>query len=273
MLATIEIRNAQGGTLSLPLVDISNGYALEEVNGLDPVKATLVSSSYAAIDGALYQSARREPRNITMVIGLEPDYVATSVRDLRTALYSFLMPKTLVELRFIMEDLSTFYIMARVESLETVFFSAEPQVNVSLMCFDPDFLELDPIVEDGVTVETSTETLVTYGGTVETGFVFELLVDRILTEFTIYNRLPDDSIQSMDFAIDLESGDVLTVSTIVGNKYVNLLRAGITSSVLYGLSPQSTWLELQPGDNNLRVYAVGAPIIWSLTYSARHGGL
>jgi hypothetical protein len=77
----------------------------------------------------------------------------------------------------------------------------------------------------------------------------------------------------MDFAGSLVSGDVLTISTVSGNKYVTLKRASVVSSLLYGISPTSKWLEFLPGDNYIRVYATGATIPYTITYTKRYGGL
>lgn len=274
MLTMLEVRNSQGALLSLPLEDISDGLILAEVEGLDPVKATLVSSSLAQLDGEQYHSARREARNILLHLDLEPDYITDSVRDLRKRLYAFFMPKSEVQLRFYMSDDLTVNIMARVETFDSEMFSKEPKMVSSLMCYDPDFIDLDPVLIEEMTTETTDELLVEYDGTVETGIFFQLLVDRALSEFTIYHRLPDNSIRSLEFAAaPLEDGDVLTINTISGSKGATLLRTGITTSVLYGVSPQSSWIELQPGENYIRVYAEGDEIPFEITYSNRYGGL
>jgi hypothetical protein len=273
MLTTVEARTASGNLLILPLEDISNGYVVEDIKGLDPVKATLVSSSFAQMDGEQYHSSRREARNIVLTIGLEPDYITESVRDLRLRLYSYFMPKSAIRLRFYDSDGLVVEISGRVESLETPMFTREPKVDISIMCFDPDFVELTPVVVNGNTVSDNTDTIIEYPGTVETGFVLVLNVDRVLNEFTIYHRPPDDSIRTLDFAAPLQAGDILTISTIVGSKFANLNRGGTISSILYGVSPQSNWIQLEHGDNNLRVYAVGAAIPYEITYTPRYGGL
>lgn len=273
MITKVEVRTPAGTLLTLQLDDTSDGFVVEDISGLDPVKATIVSSGFANLDGAQYQSSRRETRNIVMTIGLEPDYSTNTVRDLRTHLYQFFMPKALVSLRIYMADGLTVDISGRVESFEAQLFTREPQIAISLICFDPDFVELDPVVIDDETVADSSEFLVAYDGTSETGIMFVLNVDRTLTEFTIYHRPPDDIVRSLDFAAALVADDVVTIDTVVGEKSAVLTRASTDSSVLYGVSPQSNWISLQPGDNYLRVYAVGDPIPFSIQYTTRHGGL
>src|SRR4051794_39171059 len=167
MLTNVEVRTPQGTLLSLPLDDISSGLFIEEVEGLDPVKATLVSSSFAGVDGEQFHSSRREARDIKLKIGLEPDYITTSVQGLRARLYSYFMPKAVVFLRFVNDDGTVADIVGTVESFETPLFTKEPQADISVRCFGPDFVVPVPVKQDLVTVEDSTEgwTSINYTGT------------------------------------------------------------------------------------------------------------
>lgn len=273
MLTKVEVRTPQGTLLNLPLQDVSNGFIIEDIKGLGPVKATLVSSSFAGMDGQQFQSSRRESRNIVMKIGLEPDYSVDSVEDLRHRLYEFFMPKAQVDLRFCMSNTLELDISGRVETFEEPLFTDEPAADISILCFDPDLYDATPVSISGNTVSNLTETTISYSGTVETGIEFELDVNRSLSEFTIYHRPPGSSVRQLDFAASLVSGDVLKISTVPGSKYAKLTRTGTESSILYGVSPQSNWIELQPGDNQIRVYAEGAAIPFTMAYTTRYGGL
>jgi hypothetical protein len=272
VITKVEVRSALGLLLTLQL-DATDGIVVENIDGLDPVKATLTSSSFATLDGAQFQASRRETRNIIMTLGLEPDYVTTSVRDLRNQLYQFFMPKATVNLRFFLEDDLVASIDAVVESFETILFTQTPTATISLICYDPDFTNLTPVEIEGDTVDDATTFTIDYDGTADTGFVFTLLVDRTLDAFTIYQTPGDAVVRTMDFAADLVADDVVTISTVRGNKYITLLRSSVITSLLYGLSPQSNWLELQPGANAMRVLADGAAIPFTIDYTTRYGGL
>lgn len=273
MLTKVEARNLQGDLFTMQLDDDSSGIIVKDIDGLDPVKATIVSSSFAQVDGTQFNSARREQRNIMIKMDLDPDYIDTEVSDLRDILYDFFMPKASVELRFYTSKGLVVNTSGRVESLEAPLFAKEPEANLSILCFDPDFIELTPEVLSGATVATSVETLITYEGTVETGVKLVLNVNRTIAGFSIYLRGPDGSTRQMDFTASLIAGDVLTIDTISGEKAATLVRAGVTSSLLYGISPQSPWVELTKGNNYLRVYVTGAAIPYTLTYTTRYGGL
>lgn len=282
LLKSLKVTNSRGDLLNLPLEDPSGGLVIKDIGGLGPVKATLVSSSFANMDGEQYHSSRREARNILLKLGLDPDYGVTSAHELRAQLYQFFMPKSRALLSFnvfnrfsdnILTQNLDLEIVARIESLEPDMFTKDPAVDISLMCFDPDFYVPEPVIFEGETVEDQTASIISYDGTVETGVVFKMTVSRAFDVFTIYHRAPDDQLRTVYFSYPLLVGDVLEISSIPGSKRVLLTRAGVQTSLIYALSPQSNWLELLQGDNSLRVHAVGSPIPFTLEYTTKYGGL
>lgn len=278
MLSKVEARTAQGYLLSLPLADISSGFAVEDVDGLDPVKATIVSTGFAQKDGTIYQSSRRENRNVTIKVELKPNLGLTSVKELRDILYGFFMPKTDVELRFYEDTGLIVNANGRVETCTSPRFTKNPTVDISVMCFDPDFVELEATTVSGSTVADGTEALLSYDGTVETGILFTMYVNRSLSSFTIFNRVPGNTLQTLEFASSLISGDVLKINTASGSKGAVVTRAGTDIDLLYGVSPQANWTKLiqgagGPGQNYIRVYATGAAIPYQISYINRYGAL
>lgn len=274
MLTLVEVRTSQGDFLSLPLHDVVEGYPVDLIEGLDPVKATLVSSSFAQMDGAQYHSSRRESRNIKIRLGLEPNYAYEElVKDLRQRLYTFFMPKTLVNLTFYLSTGLIVNIDGRVESFDSALYTQDPAVDISIICFDPDFYSPNSTSMSLLSTASEVDSLVPYIGTIETGVKFTVYVNRNLSEFTIYHRTPSNELRSMDFALTLIAGDVLEISTVPGSKYVTLTRAGVQSSVLYALSIQSSWIELMSGDNYIRLYAKGVGIPFDIVYTTKYGGL
>lgn len=272
-LYKMDVSNAAGALLTLELADITDGLLLADIGGLDPVKATLVSSGFAKLDGEQFHAARREPRNITLKIELRPDYVTTSASALRSQLYNFFMPKTPVTLKFYMDDGLTVTISGYIETCESDMFTQKSVVDVSIMCFNPDLLDVDTVSIPGSTVSDTTETAVTYDGTVETGIVLTLDVDRVLTEFTVYHRAPDGTLRQLDFSYPLVAGDTVLISTVPGAKGATLTRSGSATSVLNGVLPTSNWISLSKGANTIRVYATGAAIPYTVEYMNKYGGL
>lgn len=272
MLNQLEVRNPAGTLQTFVLDDVLDGYVLQNIDGLDPVKATIVSSDFATLDGTQFQSAKRQSRNLLVYLGLEPDYISTSVRDLRQGLYNWFMPKSSVNLRFFDTDGPTVSIDGVVEDMDAPLFAKEPQAIISIICHDSDFVELTSESGSGNTVSDTTEFLVQYDGTVETGIKFTLNLNRAESDFIIYHRRPDNVIQTFEFAASLLNLDVLEIDMNVGQKGVTLTRGGVQSSLLYGMSTD-TWFKLQPGANYFRFYATGTAIPFTYEYTNRYGGL
>ena len=273
MLTKVEARDRLGALLAFQLDDPSNGFVVKEILGLDPVKATLTSSSFAALDGAEYQAGKREPRNVIIRLGLEPNYTFDTVRDLRNRIYRFFMPKVEVNLRFYDSDGLVVDIWGRVETCESPLFVKEPSVDISIMCFKPDFIDQENVELSDSTTDDQTEFLIQYEGTVETGIIFTLHVDRTIGDFTIYHRPPDGTIRTFQFSELLFDTDTVRISTVQGDKSAILTRSGVDSYILRAVSPQSSWIQLMPGPNYLRVYVEGTAIPFDLEFTPRYGGL
>lgn len=272
MIVKMEAVSSQGSVLAFSFTDYLNGFIIEKIEGLGPTKATITSSSVAGKDGAQYQSSRREARNIVITFILEPDYVTNSVSDLRSTLYSYFMTNRKVTLKFYDEEGSSVFIEGIVESADPDIFTSDPNMVVSIMCMDPDYFG-SSVTFDGTTVSTNTDTTVQYNGTVDTGILLTLEPNRSLNEFTVYQRISDGSLRSLNFSAPLLTGDKLSINTVRGSKGATLLRANISSSVLWGISPQSSWISLEPGVNLIRVYAEGAAVPYKIEYTTRYGGL
>lgn len=273
MLERIEVVTNSGSTLAIPVQGGGDGYFITGIDGLDPVKATLVSSSFASVDGEQYQSSRREARNPVFKIGVDTSQLIGSVGQLRRKLAGFLMPKSEVTLRFLSDDMPTVEITARVESFDFPLFVQEPEATVSVMCYDPDFVDMELMSFSGTSTVAPTEYGVDYVGSVETGVVFRINIPYATSAFTISHRAPDNSVGTIEFANPLLAGDVIEISTVSGNKYVNLIRGTTVSSLLYAMSPVSNWINLFTGTNYISVVAGGAGLPYTIEYTTKYGGL
>jgi hypothetical protein len=273
MLSKLEVRNRRGTLLTLPFYDDNSGYKIVSVDGLQPVSASLVSSSYAGIDGEQYHSSRRNARDIKISLDFDPDWAENTITNLRKKLYSFFMPQSEVFLRFYETSGLYLDISGRVEDFLTALFSKDPDVEIPIRCFQPDLVDPRIITLSGNTVSDNTDTIIDYPGTVDTGVILTLMPQRSLSSFTIYNQGEDNALHQLDFTGDLIAGDVLVVSSLRGAKGITLTRATVSQSYLYGRSAQSSWIDLIEGENRFRVHAIGDPIPYELEYVVRYGGL
>lgn len=273
MLTKVEVTNRRGNVMVLAINDDNNPYQVAEIEGLEPVQATLTSSSYAGNDGEVFQGAKRGARNIKIKLDLDPDFVDDTYTTLRQALYAYFIPKSQVKLRFYSDTGLYLDIQGVVEEFTSPLFVQGPEVNISIMCYQPDFTDPRVISIEGVTVDDDTVTVLDYPGSVETGTLVTLNVNRPLTDFTIYNSDEGGNLLQLDFSGTLMDGDTLVVSSVKGSKGIRLTRTGVESSYLYGRSAQSNWIELDEGLNNFRIYAPGDPVPYVLEYVVRYGGL
>jgi hypothetical protein len=278
VLSRVEVQTTRGTQLSLPLIDPENGFVIADIDGLDPVKAILVSSTFAGLDGEKYHpsGARRDKRNIKLKLDFDPDYLVNTVESLRQQLYSVLMPKSEVNLRFVSDTGVYVDIWCVVETFDDPIFSKDPDATISLIGYEPDFVNPNQVNLAGNTVSDVTTTDINYLGNVGTGIELILAINRAVSTFTVYNTHPSGKTEQLDFAAatPFAAGDSLRISTVPGGKGAWLTRAGIVTSLLYGISMQSPWLVLDgPGINKFRVFTAGAAIPYTLKYFTRYGGL
>lgn len=273
MLTKVDVTNRRGNTLSLSMQQNDSGYQVDKIFGLDPVPAILTSTAYSGSDGELFQSARRGPRNIRIRLDLEPDFETNTYTSLRRNLYSYFMTKARVSMRYYMTSGLYVDISGIVEEMSSPQFEEDPNVEISIMCHKPDFIDPRIFTLAGTTVSDGTTTTINYPGDVEAGTVLVLNINRAVEDFSIYNMDESGVLQQLDFSGELMSGDQLVISSLQGSKGITLTRASVSSSYLHGRSAQSSWIQLFEGPNDFRVYAVGDPIPYELEYAVRYGGL
>lgn len=274
MITQIEAQNSAGDLLTLPLGDDSSGFFVKSIDGLDPVDATIVSSSFANQDGEQYQSSRRDKRNIVVTLGYSQDFgEGVSIRQLRKQLYDFFLPKSTNIMRFYMDDPLTVEIAGRVESFKSPLFTKDPDATLSIINVDSNFIDPMEVVFDGASVTDQTESVISYPGDIETGVTFSMTLTRPLNNFTIYNRTQFGGSYQLEFTDALYQNDILELSTVNGNKYIRVTHLGVQNSRLYAIDPSSAWINLWPGDNNIRVLADGDPIPFEIRYTTKYGGL
>ena len=273
MLSQLEVLSDQGTSIILPIGEDRNGFYIKDIEGLDPVPASLSSSSFGQLDGEVEQGARREKRNIVLTVGLEPDYITRTISQMRRELYTYFMPKSKATFKFYSDDLEVVSIRGTIEDLDAPLFTDEPQAVISIVCYNPDFTSLVETVLPGSTTSSGIDTTLLYPGSTDVGFLFTLNVDRSITGFVINQTLPDSTQKTFEFQYPLVNGDILQISTVAGNKFATLTRSSTIKSAIGGVSPQADWIALAPGSNKLRVNVAGAAIPYSVKYTSRYGGL
>lgn len=136
MIQAITVTNFKNESLRMVLTDpFESGIAVKNVEGIGGGTASINSTDMAVGDGAFFNSARANVRNI--VLTLKPMRVP-SVEVNRHKLYKLFQIKKKVTLLFETDTrLST--ISGYVESNEPVIFSNDEDIQISIICLDPFF--------------------------------------------------------------------------------------------------------------------------------------
>lgn len=271
MLTGIEIYNTNGSlVLTLPVAapDPSVPYVVTNIEGLGPVKADITTSAFASQDGGLIQASRTGMRNIVMSVGYRPDYLLNqSVQTLRRELYPYFSPKGAVRLRFLNDDGPTVEISGVVESHDPILFTQEPEVQISIMCALPNFKAITETVLNGF---NNVPMPVSHFGTGDSGFVYRLFVNRAIPLIKLQNEIDDD----ISYGTDLVNGDQVIISTVRGNKYVSLIRGGVTTNDLDGIIAGSLDMSIGPLSGDFNSAVTGASTVpFSLTFTPSFIGL
>lgn len=249
---------------------------IRNIEGLDPVKASVNTSPRGAVDGANYLGSNVESRNIVLTIHPNPDWTNYTPASLRRLLYSYFMPKRAVKLEFYSDDIVPVEISGIVESIEGNPFSQDPEYIVSIICPDPYFTAITPVVVVGQSVRSGGEVEdITYNGSVETGIKVKVsqATDPVPTFIGVQIGDPEYSYFTVIAGVD--SSKYFEMSSLEMQKFVQniSLTDGIINNLLSSVDEGSSWPVLQPGENHFSVITDDGVQDWELTYSERFGGL
>jgi hypothetical protein len=168
-----------------------------------------------------------------------------------------------------------------VEDCMIDMFSKDLEMKVSVVCPDPYFTAVDPVVVTGESGPAGGDVrVINYNGTIETGF-------RLKSTFIVGGENTSDIVVQVgnpvtsrfEVVADVTATKYFDMSSIAMQKYVQNvnLDTGVITNLLNGVVDGSDWPTLQPGENNVQIFTSnggGSPYTdWELTYFERFGGL
>lgn len=260
----------EDGRSETDLVQIRN------IDGLDPVKASVNTSLFGSVDGSAYTGASVGQRNIVLTVHPNPDWKTWTFESLRRLIYSYFMTKRPVRLVFISDDIPPVEILGIVESVDNVMFSKDPEFNVSVICPDPYFKSVVPKVVTGQSIRSGgAVTVVEYDGSVETGFEVKVSFSSGTAPTVIGIQIGDPKVNFFNVTATVGSSLYLDMSSVAMQKYVQnvSIGSGVITNLLSKVQEGSKWPLLQPGDNNFSVITDQGVQDWELTIYERFGGL
>lgn len=263
---------SEAGRAETDLIQIRN------IDGLDPVKASVNTSPYGSTDGAALTGTSVVSRNIVLTLHPNPDWDNWTHAELRRLIYSYFMPKSKIRLVFTDDEIAPVEIQGYVEEASVNNFSPDPEFKVSVICPDPYFVSVDPIVVTGQSVrEGGTTTPIVYNGNVPTGIYVKVLHSIVPEPLLIGIQIgdPDMSYFTVDVDALISATQYFEMSSVPMQKYVEFvdLDSGIITNLLSEVGEGSSWPMSLPGTNQFSVITDDGTQDWELRYYERYGGL
>lgn len=251
----IENENSE----QLNLTDNPN-YTIDRIDGLAPPTSTINRNKVAGYDGARYSSSRKDERNIVIYIDIE-----CPAEENRLNLYKYIRPKRKIKMYYSNNTLDVF-IEGYVESMPINHFAKKQQMQVSVICTDPDFNALEEMITNMSNIEAlfefpfdidnegeefsryarATDTNVINVGTTECGMEIILTARGQVVNPKIYNKY---TTEFFGLNITMEAGDTIIINTNKGSKSVTLLRDSQEINIFNYIMAGSKFIDLEIGDN------------------------
>lgn len=279
MLTEVKAYSAWRSAPTLPLSAGSLAEAdliqVRGIDGLDPVKAGVSTTPFGSIDGDSVTGASVPSRNIVLTLHPNPDWKNWTNEALRRLIYAYFMPKLNIRLVFISDDMPAVEIFGVVESVSANSFSKDQEYQVSIICPDPYFTAVDPIVLTGLSNDDPID--IEYNGNIETGIYVKLTKTPDPPPSDIGVQIGDPRITYFAVFGTVSSTLYFEMSSLNFAKYVQNvdLSTGVITNLLSKVHIQegSLWPLLQPGTNEFSVLTDAGNHDWELSYFERFGGL
>ena len=257
----IALENEKGRRLEL--TGIENKYQVYEVDGLYPPTAS-ISVSENIGDGSIVTNSRVSKRNIVIYLQINGD-----VESNRLNLYQYAQTGKYVKL-YISNDSKNVWIEGKVESIETTMFAMQTVCQISVLCPEPYLKDVEETINSISTVKGNFyfpfytvdpipfsvyETLQILNlinlGNVKSGMTIEIYAKGTILNPIIYNRETKEYIGlgCSERPYEMRQGDKIVITTYANKKKVTLSRNAEETNIFNCLKPNSTFLQLESGDN------------------------
>lgn len=282
MIHYIQVTNHLGETLDIEMTrPEKSGLVIKDISGLGPSKATINVTKLATKDGGTYNSANIEARNIVLKLGCyrkEGDKSFT-IEDARQLTYKYFPVKR--KITFIIKtDNRHVKTEGYVESNEVSIFSENEESNVSIICPDPFFYEVDSSSDDkgftGIisnfefpfsnksltekllkfgTIRKHNPQAIYYNGEYKIGLTIRMHAKGEIVNPRLINTTTNETMSINTEEIKnltgkgFVAGDEIIINTRKGAKSVLLFRNGEVINILSSLVSYQTWFTLEKGEN------------------------
>lgn len=287
----LDFYNSSGGILPL----VNNPYFdLLDVDGQTVANTNISALVIGGIDGDTVNNVQAQPRTITLDLHIKS---GVDVEEAKRAILSIVKLKKNGTLHWTQNN-KIVVISGIVESIEMPRWNNSVAMQISMHCEQPFWEDIENAIQqindainlhyfttypndmlyfpvDGIPFgeyDLSRTRKFVNGGDVAVGMEIEIVAFGTVTNPIIYNA--DGNFFGIGHGtgskkVVMSSGDVLNISTRKGKKSVNLNG----TSLLGKIKPQSTWLQLEAGENTFTINSdetVTNNMTFNLLYKQRY---
>ena len=242
-------------------------YDVINIEGLNPVGATINTYKIGISDGEHYNSSYVNMRNIVLYI--VPKNRANNIETNRLVLYKYFRPKHKIRLYF-QHNSRDVFIDGYVETVEIALYSQLEQFQISVICPQPFFKQVSrtivsfnqleslfefpfSIAQEGIEFSRFgqiSEMKCNNNGEVETGLIITIKATGLA--YGIGISLDRNSNFRLVEDLELNSGDTLVINTNKGEKSVTKIDSdGNISNCINYVDTNSVWLTLETGQHDI----------------------
>lgn len=266
-------KNSRGESITFGIGSVYHVNVSKDVTGISDLKDTIYSTSSMGQHGDTYVGVRIEPRDIVLTGKIKDERKEAQLRLRREAL-RILNPELEGTLYYIYGDFMQ-KIGAKVDGTPEFYRSKEAAsqlFDISFKCLDPFWKDEQETREDIASwigawvfptiIDQDDPTSMIFGyreeslivdvynpGHVATGMRIKL---KALGQLTGPSLMNVNTREFLKLNMTLYAGDVVDIDTSYGKKTVVLTRAGVKSNVYRYIDVDSTFMQLDIGDNVFR---------------------
>lgn len=272
-VTSVDLYSNDSEFISFKLRDAApnDPYLIKAMIGLDADEIVHTFYGFGASSMERFYNFSLTKREIVMRIVMNPRYILNETpSNIRDELYRMISSNRsgAIDVIFNSGGASIAKATAYITKFEVPHFSNVAEVQITLMCEDPLFHGVNPVVLPqypdltdigggplGANVASNPLEVVDARSTAPHGFVLNVGFGESHDTFTLQEKQnnPDwtfkvdpGTIASQDGFVD---GDTLHISSVAADKYVKLVRGGTTYDILDKVELDSVWPVLFPGQN------------------------
>ena len=259
------VENEKGQTMELTN---NPAYIVYNVLGMDPTDAVINTNRNASTDGSVFNSAYIDNKEITLTMALNYPAEANRIN-----LYRYFKNKKPIKL-FFKTDSRDVFIDGYCQRVNVNFFEKKEIAQITILCTNPYFKAKDAetvqisqnqsLFEFPFSIQTpipfseisNTSHEIVNNGDIKVGAIFRITANGYVDAPKIINV---DTNEYFLITAGMSAGEVIEINTIQNERSVLMGDGQTMIDYIYGMSINSSWLELDVGENHFAATADSNP--------------